>query len=107
MTSIENKIEKGAFSDTSESSSGDELEWSDVAPDQEEPPAIISLVDDKVFSDVTSMLDHCTKTTSFDFLATCKQLTLDFYGTVKLVNFSKTQPHLWRWPPTDRVCAIN
>lgn len=90
MASSEKRHDRGDVSDTSESSSGDEADWLDAEPDQEEPLTIVSLVDDNVFPDVKSMLDHCLKVTSFDFIAVRKELDLDFYGTVKLVNFRKT-----------------
>lgn len=76
-------------SDSTESSSGDESEWLDAEPEQEERAAIVSLVDGKVFTDVKSMLAHCQEAASFDFIGTCKGLGLDFYGAVKLVNYSE------------------
>lgn len=77
-----------ASSSGSESSSGDEAEWLDVEPTAEERSSIVSLFDDCVFTDVSVMLSHCKEKHSFDFIALRQQLGLDFYGTVKLVNFS-------------------
>lgn len=84
------KTPEVARSESTESSSGDEAEWLDAEPENEEPLTVESLVDDTVFTDVKSMLDHCRDTTGFDFIAVRNQLSLDFYGSIKLVNFSKT-----------------
>ncbi|KAL2759505.1 hypothetical protein ACRALDRAFT_1074227 [Sodiomyces alcalophilus JCM 7366] len=81
------------FSDDSASSGGDEAEWLDVEPEEDEPLAIVSLLDDSVFPDVMSMLTHCKEKHGFDFLALRQRLGLDFYGTVKLVNFIRQQIH--------------
>lgn len=78
------------FEEDSESSIGDEGDWLDVEPEEDEPLAIISLLDDCVFHDVKSMLDHCKTKHGFDFLTIRQKLGLDFYGTVKLVNFSSS-----------------
>lgn len=72
------------------SSSGDEDEWLDQEEEQEEAPAIISLLDDHVFPDVMSMLAYC-KDKGLDFLAIRDRHNLDFYGLIKLINFSKSQ----------------
>lgn len=71
------------------SSSGDEDEWLDQDEEQEEAPAIISLLDDHVFPDVVSMLNSC-KEKGLDFLAIRDRLNLDFYGLIKLINFSRS-----------------
>lgn len=65
--------------------------WDDVdeAGDNEESLEIVSLLDDKVFPDAASMLSHCKDKFNFDFVATRDRLSLDFYGSIKLVNFSK------------------
>lgn len=75
---------------SAESSSGDEAEWLDAEPENEESLTVVSLVDDAVFTDVKAMLDHCRKTAAFDFVNVRNKLGLDFYGTIKLVNFSRT-----------------
>ncbi|KAM0276916.1 hypothetical protein ACHAQH_006247 [Verticillium albo-atrum] len=71
----------------SDSSSGSEADWDDAESDHDEPLAIVSLFDDTVFADITSMLEHCKKAHGFDFLAVQRRLSLDFHGSVKLVNF--------------------
>lgn len=55
--------------------------------DDETGPEVISLLDDRVFPDVMSMLTHCKDKHGFDFLAVRQKLQLDFHGAVKLVNF--------------------
>ena len=66
--------------------------WEDAEPDQEEE-AFISLLDDEVFPDLMSMLDHCRRKYDFDFLEIRQRLTQDFYDNVKLVNFIRSQVH--------------
>lgn len=62
--------------------------WDDVeAGDNEETLEIVSLFDDKVFPDAVSMLAYCKDKFQFDFVATRDRLGLDFYGSIKLVNF--------------------
>lgn len=75
------------FSD-SEGSEG----WNDVdeAGEEEETLDIVSLLDDKVFPDAASMLTHCKDKYGFDFVATRDRLGLDFYGSIKLVNYSES-----------------
>lgn len=79
-------------SDSASSSSGDEAEWRAVANgdnsegEEEEPPAIMSLVDDHVFTDPAAALEHCKAKSGLDVLATRDRLGLDFHGMVKLIN---------------------
>lgn len=69
--------------------------WDDVneGDDEVENLEIVSLFDDKVFPDAASMLDYCKDKFKFDFVATRDRLSLDFYGSIKLVNFG--MPSLW------------
>jgi protein arginine N-methyltransferase 3 len=64
--------------------------WQDVEPDEEEQQ-VISLLDDRAFSDVESMLSYCKEQHNFDFLSLRQSLNLDFYGTIKLVNFIRSE----------------
>lgn len=68
--------------------------WNDVneGDDELESLEIVSLLDDKVFPDAASMLAHCKDTHNFDFVAARDRLGLDFYGSIKLVNFSVSHP---------------
>lgn len=77
-------------SDSESDDSRDEDGWNDVDEDEEETPEVISLLDDRVFPDVISMLAHCKDKHSFDFLSVRQTLQLDFHGCVRLVNFSKS-----------------
>lgn len=69
----------------------DESSWDDVegSGEEENEAAIISLFDDRVFSDAVSMVSYCKERYGFDFLATRDRLALDFYGTIKLINYSR------------------
>lgn len=86
----EKATEPYSDSDSSDSREEDEEGWDDVEQDEEETQQVISLLDDKVFPDVLSMLEHCKEKHSFDFLAVRQKLQLDFHGCVKLVNYSKS-----------------
>lgn len=68
----------------------DEEGWEDAEPDNE-VTQFISLLDGEVFTDITSMLDHCKAKYQFDFLEIRQTLGLDFYGSIKLVNFIRSQ----------------
>lgn len=63
--------------------------WDDVDEGvDEESMEIVSLLDDKVFPNAPSMLEYLKSTFDFDFVAVRDRLGLDFYGSIKLVNFS-------------------
>lgn len=88
------RADQPSASDSEDSDSrGEEENWSDAGEDdddeEEETQEVISLLDDRVFPDVMSMLAHCREKHSFDFLGIRQKLALDFHGCVKLVNFSK------------------
>jgi hypothetical protein len=75
--------------------------WDDVDEGgDEENLEIASLLDDKVFHDARSMLEHCKSNFDFDFVAVRNRLRLDFYGSIKLVNFSSSRllSPLWLSP---------
>ncbi|KAL2876785.1 Ribosomal protein arginine N-methyltransferase rmt3 [Colletotrichum sp. CLE4] len=78
-------LKNGARADSDVSS--DESDWDDAEPEEEEAQSFISLLDDTVFPDVDAMLSYCRTKHNFDFLAIRRRLGLDFFGTVKLVNF--------------------
>ncbi|WYZ37427.1 hypothetical protein EsH8_II_000933 [Colletotrichum jinshuiense] len=73
--------------------SSDGSDWEDAEPEEEETLAYISLLDDAVFPDLTAMLQHCREKHNFDFIAIRRRLGLDFFGTVKLVNFVRQHTH--------------
>lgn len=93
MASRLRKADRPPVSDSEDSDSrGEEEGWSDAGEDdgeEEETTEVISLLDDRVFPDVMSMLAHCREKHSFDFLGIRQRLQLDFHGCVKLVNFSE------------------
>lgn len=70
----------------------DDEGWEDAEPDVENEH-FISLLDDEVFTDIMSMLNHCKEKYSFDFLEVRQRLASDFYDSVKLVNFIRSQVH--------------
>ncbi|KAJ4860132.1 ribosomal protein l11 methyltransferase (PrmA) domain-containing protein [Trichoderma breve] len=82
------RSESGSSSATSDVS--DEGEWLDVEND-EESITIVSLFDSQTFSSWNEMLDSCKKHHDFDFIATIKNLQLDFHGAVKLVNYIRSR----------------
>jgi protein arginine N-methyltransferase 3 len=98
MSTTVPEIEKYAPSSSGSSETSDILDfkddegWEDAEADVEEEQ-FISLLDDEVFTDIRSMLDHCKVKFNFDFLEIRQRLALDFYGNVKLVNFIRSQVH--------------
>ncbi|KIW04003.1 uncharacterized protein PV09_04830 [Verruconis gallopava] len=64
----------------------DDNGWEDAEPD-EEKIQILSLFDDRIFNDAKSMLDYCKERYHFDFISVQKQHNLDFYQSIKLVNY--------------------
>jgi protein arginine N-methyltransferase 3 len=79
------------------SNSSDELGWLDVEPEGELSLTFKSLLDDALFPDAKSMLDHCREKYGLDFLVLRQSLNLDFHGTVKLINFSKVHHLAYTW----------
>ncbi|KAI1325651.1 S-adenosyl-L-methionine-dependent methyltransferase [Xylariaceae sp. FL0255] len=96
-TSKEDKppIDNSALSDSASDDSQGEEGWNDVEEDddEEDTQEVISLLDDRVFPDVMSMLAHCRDEHKFDFLAIRQRLRLDFHGCVKLVNYIRQRVH--------------
>lgn len=94
MSAAPSKVaDRHPASESEDSDSRDEEDWSDAEEeddDEEETLEVISLLDDRVFPDVMSMLAHCREKHGFDFLGVRQRLQLDFHGCVKLVNFSKS-----------------
>ncbi|TGJ85448.1 hypothetical protein E0Z10_g3293 [Xylaria hypoxylon] len=86
-------VNDNPLSDSESDDSRDEEGWNDVEEDEEDTPEVISLLDDRVFPDVISMLAHCKEKHSFDFLGVRQKLQLDFHGCVKLVNFIRQRVH--------------
>ncbi|KAI1494420.1 S-adenosyl-L-methionine-dependent methyltransferase [Biscogniauxia mediterranea] len=93
MASREQLKAEEPISDSESSDSRDDEGWNDVEEDEEEVQEVISLLDDRVFPDVMSMLMHCKEKHSFDFLGVRQRLQLDFHGCVKLVNFIRQRVH--------------
>ncbi|KAI0006412.1 arginine methyltransferase [Xylariaceae sp. FL0662B] len=71
----------------------DDLDDEDGDEDEDETQEVISLLDDRVFPDVMSMLAHCREKHGFDFLGVRQRLQLDFHGCVRLVNFIRQRVH--------------
>ena len=64
--------------------------WEDVEPDAEENLSVKCLLCQQSFDQIPLMLQHCHETHTFDFLTIRKRHNLDFYGTIKLVNYVRT-----------------
>ncbi|PLB53133.1 protein arginine methyltransferase RmtB [Aspergillus steynii IBT 23096] len=78
-------------STTSEDSElSNEEGWEDVEPDDETQP-VVGLFSEKVYPDVNSMLKESKDKHNFDLRKLQKELGLDFLGTIKLVNYIRSQ----------------
>ncbi|KAI1982524.1 Ribosomal protein arginine N-methyltransferase rmt3 [Ophidiomyces ophidiicola] len=64
--------------------------WEDIEPD-EENTSIVSLFSNKIFRDAQSMLEDCKENFNFDFLKVRRDFDLDFLGTIKLVNYVRSE----------------
>lgn len=92
------------LSDSASSSDTDDASWLDAADEQdeqEEALPIISLVDDRVFTDAQEMLKYCKEKTGLDFLGTRDRLGLEFHGMVKLINFVRQRVHEGKEVPKE------
>ncbi|KAF9923570.1 hypothetical protein FBU30_006399 [Linnemannia zychae] len=45
----------------------------------------------EIFPSAREVFDHCTKTHGFNFLQTRKQLDMDFYASIRLINYLRKQ----------------
>lgn len=64
--------------------------WEDMEDDSEQL-SIKDFFSDQIFPTALAMLDHCKSAHSFDFLGICKQHNLDFYSTMRLANYVRTE----------------
>ncbi|KAI9928934.1 hypothetical protein ASPWEDRAFT_169231 [Aspergillus wentii DTO 134E9] len=64
--------------------------WEDVEPDDETQP-VVGLFSEKVYPDVNSMLKESKDKHDFDLRKIQKEFDLDFLGTIKLVNYVRSQ----------------
>jgi protein arginine N-methyltransferase 3 len=74
---------------SSESEVSGEGDWQDLESDNESI-TIVSLFDAKTFTSTNDMLEHCKEQHDFDLIALIKRLQLDFHGSIKLVNFIRS-----------------
>jgi len=109
-------VVQGQYAGSSSSSEGSITDlkgdegWEDAEDDLVEEH-FISLLDDEVFPNIKSMLEHCKTKHNFDFLDLRQRVTYaqpplylkpartdsflrsDFYDNIKLVNFIRSQVH--------------
>ncbi|KAL1978700.1 hypothetical protein VTN31DRAFT_1559 [Thermomyces dupontii] len=86
-------VPRHAASDTSDTSStndGGDDGWEDVEP-EDESQSIIGLFSDDIYPDVRSLLKDTKERYSFDLAKVQKDLELDFFGTVKLINYIRSE----------------
>ena len=63
--------------------------WSDAEEDFDQDP-VVAITSDQTFGSAKEALEHDTAR-GFDLIAFARQLGLDFYGAVRLVNARKTK----------------
>lgn len=64
--------------------------WEDVEADEDEDLNVKCLVCSETYPAARRMLDHCSTIHGLDLLSAIKQHSLDFYGTIKLVNYIRS-----------------
>lgn len=85
----------GSSEDSEEDEEGDDwifdVDDEDEDEDEESSPSFLCLFCDAVHSSCASLFEHCSSAHRFDFGGIRKALGLDFYGSVKLVNYVRSQ----------------
>ncbi|KAF2426535.1 S-adenosyl-L-methionine-dependent methyltransferase [Tothia fuscella] len=84
------ELPSSSSSDASSLHEEEEEGWEDAEPDQEDLQ-VVSLFDEKTFPDAKSMIEYCKENYGFDFLGAAKSLGLDFYSSVKFVNYIREE----------------
>ncbi|PWW70795.1 hypothetical protein C7212DRAFT_288077, partial [Tuber magnatum] len=69
----------------------DEEGWEDAEADNEEVSPIICLFCAGTFPSSESVFEHCAAVHEFEYKAVRRELGLDFYGCVKLVNYIRSE----------------
>ncbi|GAB1739670.1 hypothetical protein NU219Hw_g4614t1 [Hortaea werneckii] len=64
--------------------------WEDVEEENEELQ-VKSLLDEQVFPSVRAMVEHCKAQHGFDLDSIRKTNVLDFYSTLRLINYIRSQ----------------
>ena len=79
----------------SEEEGGEWEEWQEGAPEEEEDDineeATRCLLCTQVLPSPQAALQHCANTHSFDFLKLRADARLDFYDTLRLINFIRSK----------------
>ena len=84
-------VERDTASGSEDDSIGENEEgWEDVEPDNE-AVAIQSLFDERKFDNVKAVMEYCKENYDFDLLAVRRRLQLDFLGTIKLINYIRSE----------------
>ena len=66
--------------------------WDDWQSDEDESPSdYLCLFCNSKFDSTETLFDHCTTQHSFDFHGIVKDLGLDLYGSMKLINYVRSQ----------------
>jgi len=56
------------------------------------------------FATTRLALEHCSSAHNFDFSHFCKELNLDFYDSIRLVNYIRSEVALGKQPVLEREC---
>lgn len=80
---------RAVISSDGSGSTGDE-EWKDMELDHE-VVNFVSLCDKKEFTELSAMLNYCKEKYGLDFIEIRQKLGLDFYSSIKLVNYIRAE----------------
>lgn len=69
----------------------DEADWDEYEEDDEEVEQVQCLLCDQIDGNVSDSLNHCKKVHGFDLLCLRKEAKLDFYQTIRFVNYIRTE----------------
>ncbi|RVW93022.1 putative protein arginine N-methyltransferase 3 [Vitis vinifera] len=80
------------FNDEEEDQDEDWGDWgADDNEEEDSDPDFLCLFCDSKYSSCDALFEHCSSIHHFDFLSTRETLSLDFYGSFKLINFVRSR----------------
>lgn len=97
--------------DSDEEEGGDWEEWQEGVPEEEEEDgnnedATRCLLCTQVLPSPQAALQHCANTHSFDFLKLRADARLNFYDTLRLINFIRSKVCLCVWGSFEHLLAF-
>lgn len=93
---------EGDFEEEDEEN-GDWDDWNAEDGEEESSSDLLCLFCDTKFTSCDSLFDHCSSGHHFDFSRIKNTLSLDFYGSFKLINYVRSQVSFLSYLCMDNV----